>query len=181
MVKFKVGQIYFWKDIDSLFGKAINYYNLKTFKQSETTHCGIVSRIFDDKIEIFEATNKGFISSFYYNDWLENKIKIGKVKFKETKIQLKNVFDTCKKYENIKYGWLDIIGIVLSSLFKWKVLGITGKNAIICSEAVARILYDCSDKKIVLGYSKNNYNQSEYKIKFDAITPMHIYLSKCLK
>jgi hypothetical protein len=172
-MEIKIGQIYFWNDEESFYGKAIRVYNLREFKRSDCTHVGIITDVTKDYIEIAEAVSKGFTISNYEKWWVENKTKEGKIKIGQTKLGLKNVREFAKKYEGIAYGWLDILGIGLHGLFGWKVLGLTGKNKIICSEAVVRILYDASDKKIDF--------EKEYKIKFDAITPEHIFLSKQVK
>jgi hypothetical protein len=171
-MQIKVGDIYFINDKNSLFGRLITYYNNKIFKQSDVTHCGIVTKVESDRILIHEA-GKIFNSSWYEDWWLEARINEGKVKFTRSKTKLNKVFETAESYNHIGYGWLDIIGIGLHALFDWKVLGITGKNKLICSEAVVRILYDCSDKEI-------NF-EDEYGIKFDAISPQHIWLSKFMK
>ncbi|MCF7861157.1 hypothetical protein K9M79_02840 [Candidatus Woesearchaeota archaeon] len=175
-MKYKQSQIYFWRSSEDLFGKAITYYNNKTFPNQEwlPTHVGIISQVDNTtkKVLIHEAGPNGFLSSWYDFEWLENKIKEGYVKIGETKEPLNdNVFPACEKYKGIRYGWLDIIGIALNYLIGWKLLGITGKNAIICSEAVSRIIYDCSKKTNIA---------DEYGIVYDAVTPAHIYLSKYL-
>lgn len=171
-MKYKQGQIYFWNSTSDLFGKAIRLYNMKNFKESKTSHCGIISEVTDKQVIIYEAGENGFLPSRYDKSWLEQKIKEGVIHIGETKEELTDVLKNCKKYEGIRYGYLDIIGIGLNYLFGWKLLGITGKNAIICSEAVSRVIYDCSNK---IDFAK------EYKIKFDAVTPMHIYKSKQVK
>ena len=172
-MKYRKGQLYFIKN-NSFFGKGISYYNLRTFGRSDCTHIGIITNVnsLDNKVEIAEATSKGFIFNEYDSRKLNRQILEGKVHIGEVNEELKNVREICKKYEGIRYGYLDILGIGLSGLIGWKVLGITGKNAIICSEAVSRVIYDCTKK---IDFAK------EYNIKFDAITPEHIYLSKQVK
>jgi hypothetical protein len=161
-----------WRSTEDLFGKAIDYYNRKTFPNQKwlPTHVGIISYVDEKKgiVTIHEAGPKGFLASDYPIEWLNQKVADEHCKFCETNEKLVNVYENCEKYKGIKYGWLDILGIAMSFIFGYKVIGITGKNAIICSEAVCRILYDCS-KQV-------NFEQ-EYGIKFDAITPAHIYLS----
>ena len=171
-IKYKVGQIFFWKGESGLFAKAINYFNMKKFKQSDCTHCGIIAQVSDDRLLIYEATNKGFTASYYDIPWLNGRIEAGVVHIGECKEKLKNVIDNCEKYEGIKYGWLDIISIGLSFILGKKLMSVTGQNAIICSEAVCRVLYDCS---------KTIDFQAEYGIMFDYITPQHIFLSTQVK
>lgn len=165
---FKPGQIYFWNSNKDLFGKAITYYNKKKFGASFTTHCGIITNVSEDAVTIWEATEKGFKPSIYEKWWLETRIAEGKVFIGETKERIKD-FVIKEDYLNIGYGWLDILAIGASFLFGYKIIGITGKNRLICSEAVCRVLYDCS---------KTIDFQKEYGIKFDAITPMHIFMSR---
>lgn len=168
-MKYKIGQIYFIKSEDDLFSKATNYYNMREFKRSDTTHVGIIADTNDKQVLIYESTGQGFISSWYDKAWLNIMIENGRVNIGETKETIKDVWINCEKYKGVGYGWLDIIGIALHMLVGWKVLGLTGKNKIICSEAVCRVLYDCS---------KTIDFEKEYGIKFDAISPEHIFLSK---
>lgn len=180
-MKYKIGQIIFF-NYDSFYSKLIQYYNKKKFGEEGPTHIGIISKIKGDFVEIFEAVNKGFIKSDYEKWWLDERIRDKTISIGECKVVLENVEEVCKKYEGIKYGWLDIFGLAMGYLINWRIIGITGKNAIICSEAVSRILYDASNKKVIIGYSKKeDKSNSEYPLKFDAITPMHIYKSKYIK
>lgn len=161
----KVGQIFFWNGgSEGFLGKAITYFNMKTFGRSDCTHCGIISYVGDYAIEIYEAGNKGFFPREVSKEWFEQpQVKIG-----ECKEKVSDVLQACEKYEKIKYGWFDLIAIMLK-YYTGLNLNITGKNSLICSEAVCRVLYDCS---------KSIDFQKEYKIPFDLITPEHIFLSK---
>lgn len=167
-MEYKVGDLFFWNG-DGFYSNAIRIYNKRKFKQSDVTHIGIISKVEKDKVLIHEAVNKGFISSWYNIKWLNesDKVRIGRVNQK-----MNNVFENCEKYKDIGYGWLDIFGLVLSGLFGYKLLGITGKNKLICSEAVSRIVYD-STKSV--NFAK------EYNIVYDGVTPQHIFLSKFVK
>lgn len=181
-MKYKQGQLIFFYWEDSFFSKMVQYYNKKKFGERGPTHIGIISKVKQDTVEIYEAVSKGFIKSDYEKWWLDARIVDGKVKVGECHTLLTNVEENCKKYDGIKYGWLDICGIVMGYLFNWNLIGSTGPNALICSEAVTRILYDSSNKKIIIGYSdKEDKPKSEYPLKFDAITPMHLFKSKYIK
>jgi len=182
VTKYKPGMIVFFFWNDRFYHKVIQYYNKKKFGEIGPVHVGIISKVKQNEVEIYEAVDKGFIKSDYEKWWLDERIKDGKVKIGECHTLLTNVEDNCKKYEGIRYGWTDILGIVLGYLINWRIIGITGHNALICSEAVVRILYDSSNKKIQIGYSKKeDKKKSEYPIKFDAITPMHLFKSKYIK
>ncbi len=171
-MKFKVGQIYFLNITNSLFARLITLYNKKFFKRSDCIHVGIIAGIREDEVLIYEATEKGFVSSWYPNYWLNARIKEGKVKIGECNEPMKDVYGNCETYKGIGYGWLDIIGLGLHYLFGYKIRGVSGTNALICSEAVTRVIYD-STKKV--NFAK------EFNIPYDAITPQHIFLSKFVK
>jgi hypothetical protein len=166
-MKYKTGQIFFWYSTSNLFGKAIDYFNQKEYGQSDTTHCGIVANV-SDKVIIYEASSKGFKSSEYAISWLDEQVKKGIVHIGEVKQKMNDVEENCKKYQGIKYGWLDILGIAFFYLTGYK-LSLTGKNSIICSEAVSRVVYD-STKSVDF--------QKEYNINYDLITPQQIFMSK---
>jgi hypothetical protein len=162
------GQLYFWNSTESFFAKAISYFNMRTFSKSKCVHVGVITEVNGDDVAIYEASEKGFVRNLYSASWINERIKDGHVHIGETKEKLVNLEWNCNKYHGVKYGWLDIIGIGFYFLTGIK-LSLTGKNAIICSEAVSRVLYDCS---------KTIDFQKEYKLPYDQITPMHIFLSK---
>jgi hypothetical protein len=170
-MKFEVGQIYFWNSNESLFAKLITAFNMKFFKQSKCIHVGIIAAITETEVLIYEALDK-FKSSWYSQDWIKERMDEGKVHIGQTKEALKDVYGACESYKGIGYGWLDIIGLGLSYLFGYRLKGITGKNALICSEAVSRVIYDTS-KAINIA--------KEFGIEYDAVTPMHIFTSKQVK
>jgi hypothetical protein len=168
-MKFKEGQIFFWKGEYGLFSKSINYYNKKKFGRSDCTHCGIIAEVNRDTVLIYEANKNGFEQNYYEIKWLNNQIELGIVHIGECNEKVTNVLKNCEKYKDIKYGWIDIVMIGLSFILGKKLMVITGKNSIICSEAVCRVLYDCT---------KTIDFQAEYGLLFDYITPEHIFLSK---
>lgn len=177
----KQGDLFFIKN-EGIYGKLINHYNKRKFKTNGPTHVGIIISCDKENVIIYEALNRGFVANNYERWWLDLKIKQGVVFIKRPIYNLKNVKENSDKYLGKKYGWYDIFKIGLFYLFGFKGIYFTGANKIICSEAVSRILYDCSDKKIKLGYDKRkNKKDSEYKIPFDLITPMHVYKSKYMK
>ena len=181
-MKFKVGQIYFIKN-KSLYGKLISCYNRYTFGEIGPSHIGIIAKENEHSVLIYEAVDRGFVSSWYDKGWLELAIADGDVEIGETIIKLKKVIDACDVYVGVPYAWYDIFKIFLFFAFKFKGIYWTGAKKLICSEAVARILYDCSNKQIILGYNPEDeeHEESEYNIPFDLITPIHVYKSKNIK
>jgi hypothetical protein len=164
-MELKAGQIFFWNGgNEGILGKAITYFNMKTFGRSDCTHCGIISYVGDYAIEIYEAGNKGFFPREVSKEWfLQPQVSLG-----ECKESLKDVHKNCLKYENTRYGWFDLFLIAVKH-YTGISLSLTGEKRLICSEAVCRVLYDCS---------RSIDFQKEYKIPFDLITPEHIFLSK---
>jgi len=171
-MEFKKGQIFFWRSSNTFFSLVIKLYNYKKFNDADLpTHVGIITKVEKTRVQIHEATNKGFVKSWYDIKWLNGRIKADVVSIGECKEKLTYVEQNADKYLGIGYGWLDIITIGLSLLTKFK-FGLTGKNKIICSEAVNYVIYD-STKKINIA--------AEYGISTDSVTPAHIYLSTSVR
>lgn len=175
-MKYKIGQIYFIKSEGDLFSNATTFYNNKIFPNEKwlPTHVGIIAEVDvmneqgEDCALIYESTGAGFKSSLYPNYWLDNRIKEGKVKIGECSEKLTNVLENCETYKDISYGWLDILGLAIHYIFKIDLFS-TGKNKIICSEAVNYVIYD-STKTINFA--------AEFGLSPDEITPAHIFKSK---
>lgn len=170
--KYKLGDVVFFNWKSNFFTKGITFYNYANYECSICTHVGIITKIEKDKVLIHEASRKGFISGWYSKKWLEDNkgdlIHIGRAKHR-----LRNVFEFAEKYIGKRYGYLDILAIIFSWILGWKVTKATGTKSIMCSEAVSRLLYDASDKKI-------NF-EKEYNKCYDLITPMDIFFSKQIK
>lgn len=174
--QFKIGDVlnFSW---DSVYGKVIKLYNYKEYgysKENKWTHSAIIGDIQGDNVIVYEALNKGFVKNTYsikqLNNWLKNKYMIVGVPIKP----LTNVTKNCEKYIGTPYGWFDIFNIGLYLIFKKFAFTIsTGTKQIICSEAVARILYDSSKKQIEF--------EKEFNKKYDLITPIDLYYSKQIK
>ena len=170
-MRFKEGQIVFFKN-DSIYSKIISFYNFSVYGERGFTHVGIITKVLKDNIQIHEALSKGFTKSYYSKLEMEALIDLGDLEIKSAG-KLNKVFENAEKYLGRPYAWFDIFGIILSFLFKFRGLRFTGANKLICSEAVARILYDSSNKTIDF--------VKEYDKHYGLITPMDIYKSKFLK
>lgn len=180
----KVGDEYFIRDISSIYGKAINFYNKEEFgTEWLPTHVGQVVDIQGDKVLIAEAGPNSYKvdGNWYSLQDLIAKQEKGIVKFKRSKYPLNNVYEICKKYENTPYDWWTILKIALFHFTHYSGFIWNGDKNLMCSEAVTRTLYEESDRKIQLGYNKNQpdeKNDSEYKIYYELISPAHVFLSK---
>jgi len=172
-MKFKTGDVVFFFYEDTFQARVVQYFNLIKYKNSGPTHVGIISKVKKDKVEIYEALGSGFVKNDYEKEWLENMITDWQIDVRRPKITLKKVKKICEKYEGKPYAWCDIISIGLSLIFRFKLNGLTGAKKVICSEAVARVLYDCSNKKINMA--------QEYEKSYDTLTPFELYYSLYLK
>ena len=142
---------------------------ISIFTQSNYTHVGIVIDILPGKIITAEALANGFTFREYSRYNFMNLIRNKKILLQRSIHPLSNVKKTAKKYKGVSYGWIDILLIGLHGIgIKWKPITDRSKQ-LICSEAVARILYDTSDKLI-------NF-EKEYNKPFYLMTPDDIYRS----
>lgn len=173
-MKYKTGQAILFNHTGSIFTKLITAFNYLNYKQSKCTHAGIVAKIQKGRVLIYEPVNlkEGFLGYWYEEADLDAKLKEGKIIIASPNNYLTHVEKHCEKYAHTKYGILDILSIGLFWATGLKIKT-TGAKKLICSEAVVRILYDASNKKI-------NF-EKEYNKPYDLITPMDIYLSNQMK
>jgi hypothetical protein len=160
---------------EGLFMKLVSLGNRIHYgKSAKWTHSAIVVSELDadNKVWVAEALGKGFTISEYEAWWIYSQVKLDKmaIGYPKKKIDKKIVYDLAKKYEGEEYGWLDIFHIILHIFFNKKSFFFTTKaKQLICSEAVCRILYDASDKKLDF--------EKEFGIDYDLIMPQDIYNS----
>jgi hypothetical protein len=167
---YKIGDLLFFNS-NHIYSKIIRLYNKIKYGEPGLTHVGIIADKKEGYSLVYEALSEGFVCNWYEDWWLNLKIEEGIIFKERTKIKLSNLNDNCENYLGRGYGWMDILAIGLSLIgidFKT-----TGASKLICSEAVARVLYDSSNKKI-------NF-EKEYNKAYDLITPMDIYRSEFLK
>lgn len=170
--KFKVGDVlnFNWNNWYGTAIKIHNYIRYGFHKDNKWTHSAIIAEINGDTAIVYEAIAKGFTRSVYSLETLDNWIKSGNMIRGVARKPLIDVKAYCKEYEGTPYGFLDIFSIVLYTLFGKLSFSInTGTKELICSEAVARILYDASDRKI-------NF-ETEFKKRYDLICPIDLYKS----
>lgn len=166
----KVGDILLYKT-NGIFGKIINFGNLIHYGKFGYSHAAIVGEIFPTYCVVYEAKGKGFIKSNYDIDAVkaDNNIDVYSPIRSVSKVK-----EHAEKYLGKPYGWLDILHIVLYIVFGKKSFTLdTGAKSIICSEAVARILYDASHRKINIA--------EEMGKRYDLITPQDLANSKMLR
>ena len=168
---FKVGQILNFKYYDGPFQRGIRYYNRCVYGEDGFTHSAIITNVSADWIEIGEALGH-FTVSNYERWWVEGKIKEGVISVGTACIQpLNNVKYYADKYVGIGYGFWAVLLIFIFGKYASKISD--GVKSLICSEAVARLLYDASDKKIDF--------EPEFKKSYDMITPEDLFKSRQIK
>lgn len=158
---------------NSFYSSLIYFSNFVNYGKKGFSHCGIIGEIDKNKVVVYEALNRGFVKVYYGKTEIDNYIHEGYLNIYRPKYKLSSVKKNCENFLGRSYGWLDIFAIGFYTIFgdyalKWS----ANANKIICSEAVARILYKSNNK---INISK------EYNKKFSYITPMDISESKFLK
>lgn len=172
-MELKTGQILNFKWFDGWLGRAILFYNRIVYRTDGFSHTGIITDVNEKDVEIAEAIGTGFTISWYGRQWMEDNIKNKVISLGEAIKPIKDVRKYAKKYEGTPYGWMDLISILAILIFGKASIGFTGAKGLICSEAVARILYDASDKKIDF--------VTEFKKSYDLITPTDLSKSEQIK
>jgi len=170
-MELKVGQVLNSKG-RSVYGLLIGWRNRLIYEREYNwTHSAIITEVREDKILIHEALSRGFVAHWYDKIEVEKKIKQGFYAIGEIEVDLKDVKKYAERYMGRKYGYLDISHILLYWFFGREAKFLfTGSQYLICSEAIARILYDSSGKKI-------NFEE-EFNIPYDLIEPMHLWQSE---
>jgi hypothetical protein len=171
-INLKVGDILNFAYADTLFSKLIRFRN-RFYYNSPYTHSAIITNVEDGIIEVAEAINKGFTISDYSYNWLSDRIHNGTIIVGRTSKELSNIRENATKYSGIRYGWGAIFFISLSLLSRQSIKWSDGVKSLICSEAVSRILYDSSNKKI-------NF-ELEFNKPYDEITPDDLANSKQIR
>jgi hypothetical protein len=172
-MKLKVGQVLNVKS-KTIYGKLIGWRNSRIYgKEYNWTHSAIVTEIKKGKVLIHEALSKGFVSKYHDKKEVEEKIKDGSFIVGNVNKKLKDVKKFADKYLGRGYGFLDILHILYYWIWGTEAKFLfTGAQNLICSEAVSRILYDSSGKRI-------NF-EKEFEIPFDLIEPMHLWQSRMI-
>lgn len=146
---------------------------IKFGTKSKWSHSAIIcSKKIEDGVYyslVYEALSKGFVANWYEDWWLAARYNEGKLAIGEVKQPLKNVKSNADKYLGTPYSWYDILTIV-----KYIYTGKDSKETsnLICSEAVAKIVYDCTKS---VDFSK------EFKKHYSLITPQDLFASKQIR
>lgn len=166
MRKLKTGDVIIFRKTKDIFSKLIS---LGT--RSSYVHVGIVSSANDAEVKVAEALEKGFTMRHYPIEVANVNRESGQWLVRESKTKLKNVKVNILKYLGRPYGFFDIFCIAVYILTKRKIYKGSALT-LICSEAVSRVLYDSSDKKLNLA--------EEFDKPYSYITPDDIFMSEQL-
>ena len=131
----KIGDIVFSRG-DGWFEKLIRFGT-----RSDINHVGIVYEIHPDKVVVAESLPEGFVLSEYHNNYITDSCEVRRA-FKKTSREKEQLTqEIIESKLGRPYDWMSIIRIALKILtlgiYKRKV---DTEEAMICSEAVARIL-----------------------------------------
>lgn len=151
----KKGDVCLFKKNNSFISKAIALVTT-----SSRTHAGIIYGFSKGFVCCAEAQSNGFTLINYSNKEFNNLLG-NKILLRRSKQKLYAVQRTINKYLGRPYDYKDLIFILLNKI-TGKFFPDTSKK-LICSEAVARVLYDSSRKKIDF--------EKEFKKPFSYVTP----------
>lgn len=149
---------------------------IQEFTNSKWNHIGVITSREDGIVTIYEALDEGLTKSQYDEETIDYWLRNGTIEIKtiKTLMSRKQITKRAKTYLGRPYAWFDIF---LVTIFKYlKVLKLdqlalhfTSSKHLICSEFIARLLYDISYKTI-------NFAE-EYNKPYDLVTPADIYNS----
>ena len=158
------------------FNKLVGYFNKIVHGDEAYSHVAIVTEVRGGDVLLHEALAKNgkFIASYYSISAIEQWMKEGRCLRGKTTIPLVDVKHYADAYLGKPYGYKTLWYIILFKIFGWKLLAESeGVNSLICSEAIARILYDASDKQIDF--------VKEFGIPYQFIEPYLLLISKQIR
>ena len=168
-MKFKTGDVVNFNWEGGLFSKLIRYYNIFNYGESTATHSGIISKVTGSSVWIHEAIDgrkKEFGPYEYSIEWMMKSKEQGIITIRRPTVSVKKINEICMSYEDFQYDWISIL-LMPFTFFK------ATPNSVFCSEAVARILYDVSDKKLNIA--------EELEKDYEKISPMDLQITSQLK
>ena len=170
MKLFKKGDVVLFRKTDRFISKVI-----AKVTSSSYTHVGIIKERKDkeDTYLIAEALSEGFVVNEYTFTEIWTRYKSRNIEILRPKSTLYETEVEIEKLEGTPYGFLQLLNLYLFhitnglGLNTWFYNNQTRK--LICSEAVARVLYHSSKHKLDL--------KGEYGKPFEFITPDDIFMS----
>lgn len=150
---------------------------IKSVSQSHWAHTGIIVASDEIEVLVLESTVKGVVLKPYTKAFLVEKYKDKTIEIVDFNINPNKPDSIWKDFmaNNKSYGFESYISLIMYKLGFSTNFDVVG--TVICSELVSKLLYNLSDKKVVLGY-KEKGTPSEYDRQFWRIEPKHISLSR---
>jgi len=122
----------------SFYGKLIRFAT-----KSNWSHVGIIGNEDTENYTVYEALDNGLVKNSYNKKDISDLIKKNKVLIRTIKVDKDcNLSKCCDKYIGKPYDWLTIFNIGFYFVFRRYALKYKGPRYLICSEFVARVLYD---------------------------------------
>ena len=164
----QTGDVVFFNKSSDIISRGISL-----FTKSQYTHVGIVYEADFYTTTIAEALADGFQINTYQNSDIHNKLMKSKLVVKRPRLDInkKLIKESIESKLGRPYGFKDIFRIAIYKIFGFK-FGGDDPDKLICSEAVARVLYRTNSK---INLSK------EFNKPFDYISPGNIFHSKQLE
>ncbi len=159
----KIGDIVFFRKNESFVSRIISFVTGSSF-----SHVGIIYDIENKGVVIAEALAIGFNLNYYNTEDFLLKMATGKRLLKTGNLNPKKVKDAIDRKIGRPYGFVDLFRILVYKL-TGKTIGEDCSRKLICSEAVARVIYSANKRKDL---------SKEYNKPFDFITPDDIFMSK---
>ena len=167
METFGVGTVINFDNRNTFFGGMIG-----KFTKSKWSHSGLVYQHTKKYIWVAEAVANGYKVNRYSRKKLMKRWNKNTIQLRKSIKTLSSVKSHCDKYLDIKYGKLQLFKIAMFILFKKK-YKVDDLKTLICSEGVARVLFDSSNKFINIA--------NEFDCEYDYVTPYMISVSKLLR
>lgn len=162
----KVGDVVFFRKDSSFISRAVSFLTSSSF-----SHVGIIYRVEEEGIVVAEALASGFNLRWYNAEDFMLNIISGRFTLKRGKIDKKRAIASIENKIGRPYGFVDLLRIFVYKITGRR-LGKESAERLICSEAVARVLF-ASNKRIDL--------RKEFNKPFGYITPDDLFMSKHLK
>jgi len=166
-MELKEGDIVLFRKNKSFISKAIAMATGSSY-----THVGVIASINKNVVKIAEALDKGFVLTKHTKHLFIDRVKNRELLILSSRKKLTDVKNHILKYLGKPYGFFDLF-LILIYIITGKKLAKGTSNKLICSEAVAKVLYDSSHKRLNLS--------KEFDKPYSYITPDDIFNSKQLK
>lgn len=163
----EIGNVVLFRKNNSLISKAIAFVTSSSY-----THAGIIYDVSEDTIITAEAQANGFVKISRSRLEFEDLIECREICILKPRVKLEDVKFNIDLMLGKGYDYLDLLKILINKITGHKTFKRTA-NKVICSEAVAILLKECSTGKLDLA--------KEFNKDVELITPDDLNQSRQLK